>query len=218
MPRGWTTFSNYNYDAESSLNLVPTLSHIYRTSSSSHSRTPTGAFPVIPQIPYHTVPFHYPLFLFRTSYSPNKKKKKKNTANPSFCPFSSLAAFSDLDPLFLSFSIRPRIFPPTVESTQPSSRSCFSVSIDPNFGPIGARCPFLGFRYPNILDLSIPTRDLKKKNHFLFHLGSGPCSPCPVFSDFVNYFSTCIWFWFGPSKSLFGLLDLASRYLIRLES
>ncbi|KAK7304674.1 hypothetical protein VNO77_42559 [Canavalia gladiata] len=58
MPRVTTPFSNDNYDSESTLKLVPTLSHIYRTriacfpSPHTHPTQTRGAFRIIHTQPY----------------------------------------------------------------------------------------------------------------------------------------------------------------------
>ena len=78
-------FSNDNYNSESTLKLVPTLSHIYRTRIPSHTPNTTsttttrGAFPVIHTHTHNnnTVSFH-PLIIL---------SKKKKTLTLAFSPF-----------------------------------------------------------------------------------------------------------------------------------
>lgn len=101
MPRVRWGLSNDNYDSESTLKLVPTLSHIYRTRiphTSNANQTTSGAFPIIHTQPYGVVSSFY-------SFPAPTKKKKLTLA----FPFSSLAAFffSDLD----FFSFLPRFLP-----------------------------------------------------------------------------------------------------------
>jgi len=178
MPRVRWGLSNDNYDSESTLKLVPTLSHIYRTRIPRTSKQTRG-------ISYnsHTTKRcrFFLLFLSRT----NQKKKLTLAFSPFV--FSRVFFFFLFLFFFLPPSIPPPILPPSLQSTRPSPRSSFSAPTGPNFGPIGWRDPFLGFPWRNILDLFFPKRDLEGE-FFLFDLGSGSLLPRSFSAVFVNYF------------------------------
>src|ERR1044072_2359084 len=89
---------NDNDDSESTLKLVPTLSHIYRTHISclpsfihlTHTQTTR------PIISYISTQPSYGVVSFSLT------KQKKNSTNPSFSPFSSSAAFAISIPFLFS--------------------------------------------------------------------------------------------------------------------
>lgn len=124
MPRVNNAINKKNHDLESTHNLVPTLSHIYRT-----------------HIPFFSIKY---LFYFSLYHRTNKRKttrvyfpsircrflffflsptlkKNKNTTNPSFT-FLLAPRFQILIP-FLSPSISPSISSPSLRSIRSFLRS-----------------------------------------------------------------------------------------------
>lgn len=142
---------------------------------------------------FNTSPYGVVSFFYSFSRT-NHHQKKKTTTNPS-----PLFVF-DLDSSFFSPSISPSIFSSLLQLILPSFCSWFSLPIDPNFDPIGARFLFLGFASLNILDLFFSLQIWEKETedcffYLIWVLG---------IVDLILLLWFCVNFFQGPSKTGLG--------------